>query len=150
MTSKLIDKIEQDFLGAVKQRNAPLLLILRSLKNALHNLEIEKKTVLTDEDIFGVVLKEIKQRRDSITEFKKGKREDLAKNEENEIKALSVYLPPEIDPQELKKIISGAIAQVNASAPQDAGKVMAILMPKLKGRVNGSELIKRVIDHLKS
>lgn len=142
-------KIEADFASALKKQEIGKISTLRLLKNAIHNLEIKKGRPASSEDIYDLIRKEIKQREDSIQQFKKGGRSDLAQKEQAEIEILSHYLPPSLSPKELEKMVKEAIIQTKASSANDINKVMANLMPKLKGRASGSEIFKIVSQFLK-
>ena len=90
--ANLKDKIDKDFKEALKKKDSFLISVLRLLKSSIHNLEIEKRANLKDEEMYDLIKKEIKNRQEAIEQFKKGKREDLVKKEEKEIKILTSYL----------------------------------------------------------
>jgi len=116
-------------------------------KAALMNREVEKGRALDESEEQQVVVSLIKQRRDSIEQFRQGGRQDLADKEAAEIITLEVYLPPPVDPAEIERAVSEAIAEAGATSPKDLGKVMKAVMPKLAGRaVDGrtiNELVRR-------
>jgi len=148
ITSNLI---EEDFKKAFKNKEDLKISTLRLLKNSIHNLEIEKKRPLSSEEIWQAVNKEIKQREEAISQYKKGKREDLAKQEKKEIEILSAYLPPQLSPEEIKKLAKEVILKTKASCLADLGKVMKEIMPKVKGRVEGckvAEIVKKELEKL--
>lgn len=143
--SKLEDQITQDMISAQKAGDTKKLATFRMLRSAIHNAQIAARKELKDEDIVDVIQKEIKSRRDSISQFKKGGRQDLVENEEQEIKILEKYLPEQLSDEELSKIINQAISDTKAESIKDIGKVMSQVMPKIKGRADGgkvSELVK--------
>ena len=115
--------------------------VLRMLISALTYYEIQKGGAgytATEEDVMSVLKKEIKQRRDSIEQFTAGNRPELAEKEQKELELLIAYLPAQMSEEEVRKLVKDAITQTNASTPQDMGKVMGALMPKTKGKADGS------------
>jgi len=116
---------------------------LRLLRAALHNREIEKRSKgesegLTDEDVLGVVTREIKKRREAIEMFSKGGRDDSAAKEKAELGVLEVYLPPQMDEGEVKEVIRKVVAATGATSAKDFGKVMGEAMKVLKGKADAS------------
>jgi len=145
----LKEKIEKDFIEAYKAKDEDKTSVLRMVKSAIKNKEIEKGETLSDNETESVVAKEIKQRRDSASEYKKGGRDDLVKKEEKEISILSGYLPEQLSEEEISKIVEKAVADSNASGIKDMGKVMGIIMPEIKGKADGSlvsELVKNKLN----
>lgn len=141
----LKEKIEKDFIEAYKSKNEEKTSVLRMAKSAIKNKEIEMGENLSDSDIESLIAKEIKQRRDSIEEYKKGNRPELAEKEEKEISILSPYLPKQMSKEEVARIVEDSITKLNASNIQDMGKVMGMVMPEVKGKADGSivsELVK--------
>ncbi len=129
---------------AGKQR----LSVIRLVRGAIRQLEIDGKKELSDEDVLGVISKEVKQRRDSIEDFKKGGRDDLVAAAETEIAILMEYLPQQLSEDEVRNLVKEAIAASNAASPKDMGKVMKELMPKVKGRADGkmvNEIVKELL-----
>lgn len=127
--------------------------VLRMLLSSINYYEIEKGGAgyeATDEDVLSVLQKEIKQRRDSIEQFKLGKREDLAEKEEKELEVLNKYLPEQMSEEEIKSIVEEAISATQAKNISDMGKVMAIIMPKVKGKADGSSISSIVKEKLTS
>ena len=116
-----------------KQRLA----VIRMVRSAIRQLEIDGKKELGDEEVMSVITKEVKMRRDSIEEFKKGNRADLVAQTENEISVLMAYLPQQLSKEEVSSLVAEAVAATGASSPKDMGKVMGVLMPKVKGRADG-------------
>jgi uncharacterized protein YqeY len=142
-----MERISQDLTSAMRAREAQRLAALRMAKAALMNREVEKGRALDESEEQQVVVSLIKQRRDSIEQFRQGGRQDLADKEAAEIVTLEVYLPPPVDPAEIDRAVSEAIAESGATSPKDLGKVMKAVMPKLAGRaVDGrtiNELVRR-------
>ena len=121
--------------------------VLRLLLSAINYYEIQKGGSgygANDEDVITVIQKEAKQRRDSIEEFKRGKRQDLVDKETKELEILKTYLPEQISEDEIKKLVENAISQTGAKTIQDMGKVMGVLMPKTKGKADGN-LVSRIV-----
>ena len=143
----LMERISQDLTSAMRAREAQRLAALRMAKAALMNREVEKGRALDESEEQQVVVSLIKQRRDSIEQFRQGGRHDLADKEAAEIITLEVYLPPPVDPAEIERAVGEAIAEAGATSPKDLGKVMKAVMPKLAGRaVDGrtiNELVRR-------
>lgn len=115
--------------------------VLRLLLSAINYYEIGKGGAgyeATDEDVLSVIQKEAKQRRESIEQFKAGGRQDLADKETQELAILQIYLPEQMSDEEVKKLVIEAIKETEAQTVQDMGKVMGALMPKTKGKADGS------------
>jgi len=121
---------------------------IRLLRSSIKNREIEKRGELTEEEILGLVSSAVKQRKDSIEQFSKGGREDLVRKETQEMEFLLGFLPQPLSPEALEREIQDAIRAAEAAGPQDIGKVMKILMPRLKGRADGSQVQTRVKEQL--
>ena len=143
----LMELISRDMTAAMRARDAQRLGPLRMAKAALMNREIEKGRALDEAEEQQVLISLIKQRRDSIEQFQKGGRQELADKEAAEITTLEVYLPPPVDPADIERAVSEAIAEAGATSARDLGKVMKAVMPKLAGRaVDGrtiNELVRR-------
>ena len=110
--------------------------------------ELEKESQLTDEEIIEVVSSEIKKNKEAIIEFEKGKREDLVEKEKKAIEVWQKYLPEQLAKEEIKKLVKEAIEKTGAKELKDMGKVMAELMPKVKGKAEGSQVSKIVKELL--
>jgi len=116
-------------------------------KPDLKESEIAKESQLIDEEVLEVVSSEIKKRRESVAGYEKGGRDELAKKEKKEIEILQKYLPEQLLEEELKKLVKEAIDKVGAKEQKDMGKVMAELMPRVKGKADGS-LVSKVVKEL--
>jgi len=142
-----IERVSQDIAAAMRAKDAPRLGALRMAKAALMNQEVQKARALDDAESQQVITSLIKQRRDSIEQFRKGGRDDLADKEAAEITVLEAYLPPPIDAAALEQLVADVVAELGASGPKDLGRVMKAVMPKLAGQaVDGklvTELVKR-------
>jgi uncharacterized protein YqeY len=142
-----IDRISGDLTAAMRAKDQRRLETLRMAKAALMNREVEKKRALDDPESQQVIAGMIKQRRDSIEQFRAGGRDDLADKEAQEIAILETYLPPPMDTAELEAFVADAVAETGAASAKDMGRVMKAVMAKLAGRaVDGqivSELVKK-------
>lgn len=134
--------------AAMRSRDAFRRDVLRMAQSAVYNVEKNDRRELSDEEIVGVLAREVKTRRESIEAFRRGGREDLASKEEREIAVISAYLPEQLDDDEIRALVNEAIAATGASTPRDMGRVMGWLAPKTKGRADGrrvSELVTQVL-----
>ncbi|HZP48457.1 MAG TPA: GatB/YqeY domain-containing protein [Vicinamibacterales bacterium] len=144
-----IDEVNAAMANAMRQHDTLRLGALRMLKAALMNKEVERGRALDDGDTRQVVNSLVKQRRDSIEQFVKGGRQDLADKEAAEIRVLEGYLPPAADPAVIDRAIVDAIAETGATSPKDMGKVMKAAMAKLAGQtVDGKVVNERVREKL--
>jgi uncharacterized protein len=143
----LVDDVSRAITDAMKAKDAQRLVALRMLKAALMNREVERGRALDEDESRQVVSALVKQRRDSIEQFTKGGRKDLADKETAEIVVLESYLPPAVDTAELERIVDDAIASTGAASAKDIGKVMKAVMAGLAGQtVDGkavNELVRR-------
>jgi uncharacterized protein YqeY len=143
---KLEEKIFNDYKEAMKNKETLKSSALSFLRASLINVAMEKKKKnLDDSDIITVIKKQIKERQDSIEQFQKGNRQDLADKETKELEILKAYLPPELSEEEIKKIIEEAVTVTGASGMKDMGKVMKEVTAKIAGRADGkviSDLVK--------
>ena len=144
----LIQEIDQDVTNAMKSKDEAKTSTLRMLKSAIHNWEISSQKEPQDADVLQIIQKEIKSRRDSIEMYKKGGRQELASQEEAEIKILANYLPTQMSPREIRAKVKEQIAKVGARTPQDMGKVIGPLMGELKGKAQGATVSKIVKEEL--
>lgn len=143
-----LQKIDNDLKAALKKSETLKVSVLRMLKAALKNRQIDKRADLSDEDILGVLSTLSKQTKESIEQFSKGGREDLAEKERQELEILQSYLPKQLTPEELDNIIDQTIKEVAAAGVKDMGKVMRLLMPRVKGIADGKLVNQRVKDLL--
>ncbi len=144
----LREKIDADTKEALKSGAKDKLSTLRMLNAALKNKQIDKRSSLTEEEVFETVRSLIKQRRDSIEQFGKGGRQDLVDKETAEVAVLEVYLPQQLSREELEAMVRDAVAQTGAQGARDMGKVMKALIPMVGGRADGklvSELVKNAL-----
>ena len=145
----LKDQIPEDLKNALRNKNTLELSVLRMLQSALKNREIDnKKETLSDEDVIGVVGSEIKKRRDAVKEFEKVNRADAADQENAEIEILMKYMPQQMNEDEIRAVVTSAIEETNAESMKDIGNVMKVLMPRVKGKADGSVVNKIVREML--
>lgn len=146
----LEEKIEDEFKTAMKQRDSIKVSTLRMLKADINNFKLDRsKKALTDEEIVKIVQRQVKQHKDSIEQFEKGKRRDLVEKEKKELDILLGYVPEQLSDDELKKIVALAIQEVGAADKSAMGKVMKAAMEKVKGRADGKSVSRVVSDMLK-
>jgi hypothetical protein len=141
----LQERVNHDITAAMRARDAARLGALRLLKSALTNKAVEKGRELDDAEAQQVIATLIKQRRESIEHFDKGGRGDLARKEEAEIAVLESYQPPPVSEAELAAAIEEAVKETGASSPQDMGKVMKAVMPRLAGRTADGRIVSEMV-----
>jgi uncharacterized protein YqeY len=132
----LREQLNEDIKIAMKAREAERLAALRLLLSAVKQREVDERITLDDAGVISVVEKMIKQRRESIVQFEKGARADLAAKEKAEIGVLEAYLPQQLGESEIAAAVAEAVAATGAKSPADMGKVMAIVKPKLAGKAD--------------
>jgi len=145
---ELREKIDADTKAALKSGAKEKVSTLRMLNASLKNKQIDKRRPLTEEEVVETIRSLIKQRRDSIEQFTKGNRPDLADKETAEVAVLEAYLPVQMPREELEAMVRDAVAQTNAQGARDMGKVMKALIPMVAGRADGkllSELVKNAL-----
>lgn len=140
----LKDQISNDLKDAMRAGDARRRDAIRLLTAALKQKEVDERKSLAEADIVAIIDKMIKQRRDSIAQFEKGGRQDLADNEKFEVGILQTYMPQALSEAEIADIVSAAIAESGAKAPADMGKVMGVLKSKLAGRADMSKVSAQV------
>jgi uncharacterized protein YqeY len=132
----LKDQITDDMKAAMRAKESARLGTIRLLTSAIKQKEVDERIELTDEQILVVIEKMIKQRKDSITQFEAGGRQDLADIEKSELVILAAYMPAALSDAEVQAEVNAAVTAVGAAGPQDMGKVMGVLKPKLAGRAD--------------
>ncbi len=133
----LKEKINSEMVAAAKAKDSLKLGAIRMIKTALHNKEIDAKRDLKEEEILQVLASIVKQRKDSIEQFKAGKRQDLVDKEEYELKVIQAFMPQQMSAEEVEAEVVKAITEAGASSVKDMGKVMKVLMPKVAGKADG-------------
>jgi len=150
--SELIKNIKADLKTAMRNKEQESMTVLRLLLTAFQHKEISMresgKAELTNEAAIEVLSAEVKKRKDSLSAFSEGDREDLASKERNALKILEKYLPEQMSDEELEKIVKQIIEELNATGPNDFGRVMGKIMPKVKGKTDGSKVSKILKDLL--
>lgn len=163
----LKQQIQADIKEALKSGNENVVVVLRLVISSINSKEKEKrykvlstepnlketdlasKTELTEDELISVLSSEVKKRNDAIALYEKGKRPELAEKEQKEIEILKKYLPEQLSTEELKKLVEESISRVGAKEIKDTGKIMADLMPKVKGKADGGAISKIIKDILK-
>lgn len=148
----LYDKILSDLKNAMLAKDKDLTQVLRSLKAALLEKEISERkggeAKLSEEQVTQVLMKAAKQRKDSIEQYSNAGRDDLVAVEQKELEIIDSYLPKMMSEKEISSIVDEVMAETGASSPQDMGKVMGAIMPKVKGKADGSLVNKIVREKL--
>lgn len=132
----------------MKAKDKETLGVLRMLKAALQNEQIKTGNELSEDEELTVLSREMKQRRESLVEFQNANREDLVEQTQRAITLVEKYLPQQFTEEELKTIITEAVAKVNATSMKDFGKVMGAVMPLTKGKADGNEINRLVKEQL--
>lgn len=133
-------RLEADMKAAMKARDTETRDAVRYVLSAVKNAEIDKRSELTGEEELKLIRSQVKQRQDSIEQFRAGGRDDLAEKEESQVRILERYLPQQMDDDELEQFVNAGIAEAGAEGPKDMGKVMGLLTPRSDGRVDGRRL----------
>jgi uncharacterized protein len=141
----VVEQVEKDLVAAMKAREELRLSCLRMTKAALKNKQIELGKPLTDDQAFAVLRTLVKQRRDSVEQFRKGGREDLATKEEAESEILQAYLPAEASDEEISAAVTAAIEETGAHGPQDLGKTMKAAMARLAGKSADGKRVSQMV-----
>jgi uncharacterized protein YqeY len=132
----LKQRVTEDMKTAMRAKDAARLSAVRLLLAAMKQKEVDERVELSDADVLGIIEKMLKQRRESIAQFEKAARADLAAVEKFEIEVLSAYLPQQLSPAEVEQAVAAAVAESGAAGVKDMGKVMALLRPRLAGRAD--------------
>ena len=136
----LLTTLNEDMKQAMRAKDKETLQVIRMLKASIQNEQIKKGQDLNDEEELTVLSREMKQRRDSLTEFEKADRTDLADKVKKEIVIVEKYLPAQLSEDEIRAIVTEAIATTGATSPKEIGKVMGAVMPKVKGKADGNQV----------
>jgi len=160
----LKEKIQQDVKKAMQEKEELKLSVLRMVLSSMLNKEKDKRaklnkageeeskldemSKLTDEEAMEIVSTEVKKRKDSIEQYKKGEREDLAENEKKELEILMDYMPEQMEEDEVRKIVKEKIEELGISNQQETGKLMGAVMPQFKGKADGNMVSKIVQEEL--
>lgn len=144
----MVEKLEKDMIEAMKNKEKERLTVIRMVKAALKQEQIDHKKEINDELLIDVVNKQIKMRKDSIAEFEKANRTDLITKTQSEIDVLMAYLPAQLSLEEVDSIIDDIFAEVNPEGPKDMGKVMGIAQQRLKGKADMKEVSTKIRERL--
>lgn len=145
----LKEQLTEDMKAAMKAKEEGKLRlgVIRMVRSAVRQAEIDGKKELDDDGVAAVISKELKQRKDSLEEFQKGGRDDLVEKTNEEIKVLLSYLPEQLGEDEIRNLVKAAIEETGAASPKDMGKVMKVLMPKTKGKADG-KLVNNIVKEM--
>lgn len=145
----LLERLNNDMKQAMKSKEKDKLSVIRMLKAAVQNETIKLgKHTLSEEEELTVLSREFKQRKDSLHEFEKAGRDDLAEKVHEEMTVVETYMPKQLSEEELSELVKATISEVGANSKAEMGKVMAAVMPKVKGKADGSLVNKLVQQHL--
>ncbi len=136
MSSALKDQIQDAMKTAMKSGDKERLAVIRLIMSAIKQVEVDERIEVDDSRALGILDKMVKQRRESISQFESGGREDLASKEQAEIDIISDFLPKALSQEEIEDIINNAISQTGAESMKDMGKVMGIVKPQITGRAD--------------
>jgi len=134
---QLKQRLYEDLKKAMKTKDEIRTRTLRLIISSIKTLEVEKMTEATDDDVFRVLSKECRKRVEAIEAYKKGGREDLANEEQKELEIIKSYMPKQLSEEELKEIVKDVVEETGSSSIKDLGRVMKVLMPRVKGRADG-------------
>ncbi|API90577.1 MULTISPECIES: GatB/YqeY domain-containing protein [Virgibacillus] len=145
----LLETLNQDMKQAMKNKDKITLSVIRMVKASIQNETIKLgKDSLSEDEEMTILSREVKQRKDSLQEFKSAGRDDLVQQLETELDILQTYMPKQLTNEELEAIVQLTIEEVNATSKKDMGKVMSAIMPKVKGKADGSQINKLVQKQL--
>ncbi|MDR1774598.1 MAG: GatB/YqeY domain-containing protein [Clostridioides sp.] len=145
----LKQKLQEDLKYSMKNKDVVRKSVVTLIRAAIKQVEVDKRIELDDSAVIDIVAKQLKQRRDSLEEFKKANRQDLIDQTESEIEVLKEYLPQQLSETELQEIVNSVISELGASSMKDMGKVMSSIQPKIKGRADGklvNELVRKQLN----
>lgn len=143
----LKERLSQDLKEAMKSKNETKVRTIRLLIAAIKNFEVEKMDQATDEEVLQIMSKEVKKRLESIEMYRQAKREDLAIEEENELKIIKSYMPEQMNEEQIRELVRKLIQQHNLSSPKDVGTAMKLIMPQVKGKADG-KLVNKIVQEL--
>ena len=136
----LREQLEADMKAAMRARDNETRDAVRYVLSAVKNAEIDKRSELTPDEEMKLLRSQVKQRQDSIEQFRAGGRDDLAEKEESQVRILEKYLPQQMGDDELAEFVRAGVAEAGATGPKDMGKVMGVLSARAEGRVDGRRL----------
>ncbi len=145
----LKEKLMEDLKESMKSKQKVRKDVVTMVRAAVKQREVDERVELVDADVIDIIAKQIKQKKDSIPDFEKGNRQDLIDLTNEEIKILLEYLPPQLSYEELDEIVQKAIEQTGAQTKKDLGKLMALIMPQVKGKTDGKQVNEIVAKYIK-
>ncbi len=144
----LLERLNSDIKQAMKNKEKDKLSVIRMIKSSIQNEAIKTGNELSEDEELTVLSREVKQRKDSLHEFDKAGRQDLVEKIRTELQYVELYMPKQLSEEEVSEIVKQAISETGASSKAEMGKVMAVIMPKVKGKAEGSLVNKLVQQHL--
>ncbi|MEF2094006.1 GatB/YqeY domain-containing protein [Bacillus sp. CFBP9009] len=144
----LLERLNNDMKQAMKNKEKDKLSVIRMLKASIQNEAMKQRQDLTDDEELTVLSRELKQRKDSLQEFENAGRSDLVDKVRTELVYVEAYMPEQLSEEDISNIVQQTIEEVNATSKADMGRVMGALMPKVKGKADGSLVNKLVQQHL--
>ena len=148
MALSLKERIQEDMKSALRNKDSKRLGVIRLIMAAIKQREVDERITLEDPQVIEVLDKMLKQRRESIIQYKQGQRQDLVDKEAFEVDIVQEYLPPALDETELEALINEAINIVGANSPKDMGKVIGILKPRIQGRADMGKVSGKIKEKL--
>lgn len=145
----LKEKLMDDLKTSMRNRDKTRKDVVTMIRAAVKQKEVDERVELDDEGIIDIISKQVKQKKDAVEDFQKGQRQDLVELTEKEIEILLEYLPLQLTEAELDEIVKAAIDEVGANTAKDIGKIMSNVLPKVKGRADGSLVNKIARQYLK-
>ena len=142
------EQLSNQIKTAMKSGDKDTLAFARNLHALIRKKEIDDRIELDDAGVIKIITSSVKQRQDSIEQFKQGAREDLVAKEEAELKFLQAFLPAQMSEAELKELVNWAVTEAKAQGPKDLGQVMKLLLPKVQGRADGKWVNQLVRDRI--
>lgn len=136
----LNERLNEDMKSMMKSGDKFSLSVVRMLRSAVKNVEINERRTLADDEVTEILTREVKQRRDALQEFEKAGRQDLVDQAKAEIEVIQRYLPQPLSEEELTRIVQETVNEIGATSKAEMGKVMSALMPKVKGRADGKQV----------
>ena len=144
----LLERLNSDIKHAMKNKEKDKLSVIRMIKSSIQNEAIKTGNELSEDEELTVLSREVKQRKDSLHEFDKAGRQDLVEKIRTELQYVELYMPKQLSEEEVSEIVKQAISETGASSKAEMGKVMSVIMPKVKGKAEGSLVNKLVQQHL--
>lgn len=142
--SAIKERLSDQMKSAMKSGDKDTLSFARNLHAAIRKKEIDDRVDLDDNEVLKILSTLVKQRQDSISQFRQGRREDLVMKEEAELKFLQAFMPSQMDEAEIRKLVDWAVGETKATSQKDMGNVMKLLLPKIQGRADG-KLVNQIV-----